>query len=186
VTYGQVRDEMLQELVDRVKGGDATVRAVRDALAPLKLLGTGLYDDAVGYVLEGTTPEVLLSVQQPGTVDLDGLFGAPVQFYSRWVSPDVIKQVAAVHKGWDPGCGITSRGRLYASADAAVLARLGRLLAQVCETAEVPAAVVPEWFYVRCTTVPSEERPTGTTTSTTPAGRSPASPTGGRPRSWSR
>lgn len=139
---------MLQELLDRVKGGDATVKAVRDALAPLKLLGNTVYDDAVGYVLQGATPEVLLNVQQPGTVDLDGLFGAPAQLWSRWVSPDVIKQVAAVHKGWDPGCGTTSRGRLYASADAAVLARLGRLLAQACKTAEVPAAVVPEWFYV--------------------------------------
>jgi len=148
VTYGQVRDEMLQELVDRVKGGDTTARAVRDALAPLKLLGTGVYDDAVGYVLQGTTPEVLMNVQQAGTADLDGLFGAPLRLWSRWVSPDVIEQVAAVHKGWNPDSGSMARGRLYASADAAVLARLGRLLAQACETAEAPAAVVPEWFYL--------------------------------------
>lgn len=138
---------MLQELVDRVKGGDTEAKAARDALAPLKLLGTGVYDDAVGYLLDGATPEVLMSVQQTGTVDLDGLFGAPLQTWSPWVSPDVIKQVSAVHKGWSPGAGIAARGRLYASADPAVLTRLGRLLAQVCETGEVPAAV-PEWFYV--------------------------------------
>lgn len=138
---------MLQELVDRVKGGDTTVKAVRDALAPLKLLGTGLYDDAVGYVLEGATPEVLVNVQQSGNTDLDGLFGAPLKLWSSWVSPDVIKQVAAVHKGWSEGSGITARGRVYASADVAVLARLGRLLAQVCHTDEAPATV-PEWFYV--------------------------------------
>ncbi|MFD6141857.1 DUF4132 domain-containing protein [Promicromonospora sp. NPDC060271] len=138
---------MLQELVDRVTGGDTTAKAVRDALAPLKLLGTGVYDDAVGYVLEGATPEVLVNVQQSGNTDLDGLFGAPLQVWSRWVSPDVVKRVAAVHKGWSEGSGITARGRVYASADAAVLARLGRLLAQVCETSDVPT-VVPEWFYV--------------------------------------
>lgn len=138
---------MLQELVDRVKGGDTTVKAVRDALAPLKLLGTGLYDDAVGYVLEGATPEVLVNVQQSGNTDLDGLFGAPLKLWSSWVSPDVIKQVAAVHKGWSEGSGITARGRVYATADAAVLARLGRLLAQVCHTDEAPDTV-PEWFYV--------------------------------------
>ncbi|MEU4386728.1 DUF4132 domain-containing protein [Promicromonospora sp. NPDC023805] len=138
---------MLQELVDRVKGGDTTVKAVRDALAPLKLLGTGVYDDAVGYVLEGATPEVLVNVQQSGNTDLDGLFGAPLKLWSGWVSPDVIKQVAAAHKGWSEGSGITARGRLYASADVAVLARLGRLLAQVCHTDEAPATV-PEWFYV--------------------------------------
>ncbi|MFC8800595.1 DUF4132 domain-containing protein [Promicromonospora sp. NPDC057138] len=139
---------MLQELVDRVKGGDGTARAVRDALAPLKLLGSGVYDDAVGYVLEGATPEVLMTVQQPGSADLDALFGAPVQTWSRWVSPDVIKQVAAAHKGWNPDAGIAARGRLYASAEPAVLARLGRLLAQVCDTADVSAAAGPEWFYV--------------------------------------
>jgi hypothetical protein len=138
---------MLQELVDRVTGGDATAKAVRDALAPLRLAGGGLYDDAVGYVLQGATPEVLVNVQQSGVGELDGLFGAPLQVWSRWVSPDVIKQVAAVHKGWNPDSGNAARGRLYASADAAVLARLGRMLAQVCDTADVPA-VVPEWFYV--------------------------------------
>jgi hypothetical protein len=148
VTYGQVRNEMLQELVDRVKGGDATVRAVRDALAPLKLLGTGLYDDAVGYVLEGTTPEVLTRVQGSTTGDLDTLFGSPARLYKSWVSPDLVKRVAAVHKGWNAGTGVTARGRLYASADVSVVARLARLLAQACETADVPAAAVPEWFYV--------------------------------------
>ncbi|GHH66344.1 DUF4132 domain-containing protein [Promicromonospora soli] len=148
MTYGQVRDEMLQELVDRVKGGDATVRAVRDALAPLKLLGTGLYDDAVGYVLEGTTPEVLTRVQGSSTGDLDTLFGSPARLYKSWVSPDLVKRVAAVHKGWNAESGVTARGRLYASADVPVVARLARLLAQACETAEVPAAAVPEWFYV--------------------------------------
>lgn len=138
---------MLQELVDRVTGGDTVTKAARDALAPLKLLGTGVYGDAVGYVLEGSTPEVLMSVQQPAAADLDSLFGAPLKLWSGWVSPDVVKRVGAVHKGWNIESGVAARGRLYASADPAVLARLGRLLAQVCETSEVPA-VVPEWFYV--------------------------------------
>ncbi len=147
MTDGWVRNEMLQELVDRVKGGDVAAKAVRDALAPLKLHGLGLYDDAVGYVLHGATPEVLMNVQQPGTVDLDALFGAPFQLWSRWVSPDVVKQVAAVHKGWNIDVGVAARGRLYASADVPVLARMGRLLAHVLDTSEVPA-VVPAWFYV--------------------------------------
>jgi hypothetical protein len=118
VTDGWVRNEMLQELVDRVKGGDATAKAVRDALAPLTLAGHGLYDDAVGYVLEGATPEVLMNVQQSGIADLDSLFGGPLRYWSRSVSPAVIKQVAAAHKGWSPDSGVSARGRLYASADA--------------------------------------------------------------------
>ncbi len=150
MTYGQVRDEMLQELVDRVKGGDATLRAVRDTLAPLKLLGTGLYDDAVGYVLQGTTPEVLNSLQASRTRDVDILLGSPGRLYEQWVSPDLAKQVTAVCKGWSLASGTAARGRVYTTADVATLARLGRLLAQACEAAELSAetADVPDWFFV--------------------------------------
>ncbi|WP_146197491.1 DUF4132 domain-containing protein [Promicromonospora sp. AC04] len=141
---------MLQELVDRVKGGDVAPRAVREALAPLKLLGAGLYEDAVGYVLQGTTPEVLTSLQASRTHDVDILLGSPGRLYEQWVSPDLAKQVTAVHKGWSLQSGLAARGRAYATADVATLARLGRLLAQAGDAAELPAeaAEVPEWFFV--------------------------------------
>jgi hypothetical protein len=137
---------MLQELVDRVKGGDGVVRAVRDALAPLKLLDTGRYDDAVGYVLEGATPGVLTGVASAGTDDVDRLLDQPgrIDYYSSWVSPDLVKQVAAVHKNWTPDVGLKARRRVYSDAGVETVVRFARLLAQACETVEIPG--VPEWL----------------------------------------
>ncbi|MDR7384799.1 DUF4132 domain-containing protein [Promicromonospora iranensis] len=141
---------MLQELVDRVKGGDGVARTVQDALAPLKLLNAalydGLYDDAVGYVLEGTTPEVLARVAPVRTDHVDSLLDQPgrTSYYSRWVAPDLVKQVAALHKNWTQEVGNRSRRRIYADAGVETVVRFARLLAQICETVEMPG--VPGWL----------------------------------------
>ncbi|MGI5187176.1 DUF4132 domain-containing protein [Promicromonospora sp. CA-289599] len=137
---------MLQELADRAKNGSEMVRATWDALAPLRLLSTGVYDDAVGYVLHGTTPEVLTGLAAAATEDIDRLLYEPGRAnpYTSWVSPDLAKQVAAAHKHWTKAKGITARRRVYADGSVEVVVRLARLLAQVCETVDVPG--VPDWF----------------------------------------
>ncbi|MFJ3405289.1 DUF4132 domain-containing protein [Promicromonospora sp. NPDC090134] len=137
---------MLQELMDRVRGGDETARGVADALAPLSLLGTGSYEDAVGYVLAGTTPEILTSLASAATEDVDRLLDQPgrTTYWSAWVSPDLVKQVAAVHKSWTTDKGVNGRRRFYATAGTAQAVRFARLLAQICETVEIPG--VPEWL----------------------------------------
>lgn len=139
--------EMRQELVDRVDDDGVAERAVRDALAPLKLLGAGLYDDAVGYVLMGAGPEVLARVRAARTQETEQLFRWPGRCSGGWPPEDAVRQVAAVHEGWDfePG-GITARGHVYAAADIATVVRLGRLLAEIGEAEKIPG--VPEWFYV--------------------------------------
>lgn len=146
VTDSWVRDEMLQELVDRVKGGDGVVRAVHEALAPLKLLGTDVYDDAVGYVLRGAAPAVLTGVESAATADIDRLLQEPGRTspYTSWVSPDLVKQVAAVHKHWTQEVGVRARRRIYSGASVEMVVRFARLLAQACDTVEIPG--VPEWL----------------------------------------
>ncbi|MFI2365416.1 DUF4132 domain-containing protein [Promicromonospora sp. NPDC019610] len=137
---------MLQELMDRVRGGDETARGVADALAPLSLVGTGLYEDAVGYVLEGTTPEVLTQVASAATDDVDRLLDQPgrTSYWSSWVSPDLVKKVAAQHKNWTTDKGVGGRRRVYAVGAMTQVVRLARLLAQACETVEIPG--VPAWL----------------------------------------
>ncbi|MFI8523138.1 DUF4132 domain-containing protein [Promicromonospora sukumoe] len=137
---------MLQELMDRVRGGDETARGVADALAPLSLLGTGQYEDAVGYVLEGTTPEILTSLASAATDDVDKLLDEPgrTSYWSSWVSPDLVKKVAAQHKNWTKDKGINGRRRVYALGAMSQVVRLARLMAQTGDTVEIPGA--PEWF----------------------------------------
>ncbi|MCP2266008.1 HEAT repeat-containing protein [Promicromonospora thailandica] len=132
--------------MDRVRGGDETARGVAEALAPLALLGGGLHEDATGYVLHGTTPEVLTRLAAAGTEDVDRLLGQPgrVQYWSSWISPELVKQVAAAHKGWTTDKGLHARRRFYAAAPVEQVVRLSRLLAQVSDTVEIPG--VPEWL----------------------------------------
>ena len=138
---------MRQELADRLDDGRVTERAVRDALAPLRLLGADLYDDAVGYVLTGAAPDVLARVRAARTQETDRLFRHPGRLYGDWPPEDAVSQVAAVHEGWDfePG-GISARGHVYATAGMATVVRLGRLLTEIGEAVTIPG--VPEWFYV--------------------------------------
>ncbi|WP_423463713.1 DUF4132 domain-containing protein [Promicromonospora sp. MS192] len=137
---------MLQELMDRVLGGDETARGAAEALAPLSLVSDGLYEDAVGYVLQGTTPEVLTGVASAATDDVDRLLDQPgrTTYWSSWVSPDLVKKVAARHKGWTTDKGVNARRRMYVTGSMEQVVRLARLLAQACETVEIPG--VPEWL----------------------------------------
>ncbi len=132
--------------MDRVRGGDETARGVADALAPLSLLGTGSYEDAVGYVLQGTTPEILTSLASASTGEIDKLLDEPGRssYWSSWVSPDEEKKVAAHHKNWTKEKGLNGRRRVYAVGAMPQVVRLGRVLAQITETVEIPG--VPEWL----------------------------------------
>lgn len=130
----------------RVLGGDETTREVREALAPLSLLGTGPYEDAVGYVLGGSAPETLTAVASASTDDVDRLLDQPgrTSYWSSWVSPDLVKRVSAQHKGWTTDKGVHARRRFYATASTEQVVRFARLLAQACATVEIPG--VPEWL----------------------------------------
>lgn len=103
-----------------------TSDAVRDCLAPLKVVRAELYDRAVGYVLDGAAPHVLhtLANQQPLDV---ALVASP----DAVLAEDRLDAVATAHPGWTQDVGQAARRTVYRTAPAPVLTRFGRLLTAV-------------------------------------------------------
>ncbi|MFC8800599.1 hypothetical protein ACFT2C_22935 [Promicromonospora sp. NPDC057138] len=91
-----------------------------EALEPLTAWGQDTFDLAVGYVRDGTTPEVLTALTETQTVDLRSL----------------------THRQHRTDAGLLALATVCATALAATIARLGRVLAAA--TAEpTPAGAVP-------------------------------------------
>ncbi|MBQ0953041.1 hypothetical protein QMA61_37005 [Streptomyces coelicoflavus] len=117
-----------------------TGQAVRDTLAPLKTVNRELYDRAVGHVLEGVGPaggeseicSALEALPAEEARRLNDLLDEPGPDGRKgFTSPDVVAQFAALHPGWTEYAAERARGVVYAAADPAAIARLGRVLLAV-------------------------------------------------------
>ncbi|MFF1278035.1 hypothetical protein ACFVZC_32335 [Streptomyces marokkonensis] len=115
-------------------------QAVRDTLAPLKTVDRGTYDRAVGYVLDGAGPsdgeaEILSALEALPAEEarrLNDFLDEPGPGGRKgFVSPDVVAQLAALHPGWTAHAAERTRGVVYAAADPAAIARLGKVLLAV-------------------------------------------------------
>lgn len=140
-------------IIGRLLGGgkDPVESRVREALAPLDLAERGLAGRAVGFVLHGTDPEVLLHLPRvSGTPSPSVLLGGPGRLkghYTHGVAAPVASAVVA---------GLEARSSWYQSLPVehpghetlALLVRLGKVLAAAAAPGVVddPGAGAPTWL----------------------------------------
>ncbi|GAB3460481.1 hypothetical protein GCM10027570_45490 [Streptomonospora sediminis] len=99
------------------------VRAVQDALAPLKSADAHAFGRAVGYVAEGADPDVLELLPS-----LQSEQRAMIARPEDRVPADRIDAVRALCPGWTREAAEAGRRAIYRDASADVLARFGRVL----------------------------------------------------------
>ncbi|WP_146197489.1 DUF4132 domain-containing protein [Promicromonospora sp. AC04] len=126
---------------------DKLSTAYQDALAPLKAIRPDMFEQALGYVRSGTAPEVLTALDAAPTHDVNGLMAEPsvVSFAYHRVGRSLVDRVRTARPGWTIHNGVRARMKVHTTAPAAVVARLGRVLATVGEVERV-AAGAPEWL----------------------------------------
>ncbi|MFC8800596.1 DUF4132 domain-containing protein [Promicromonospora sp. NPDC057138] len=130
----------------RAGGAEALEAAYGDALAPLRIKGEDLFEQAMGFVRDGTTAEVVDTLRKGRTGDVDQLMNKPAaQIPDFKVRGTLVEQVAALHPGWEAEAGVAARGTIYATAPAAVVVRLGHLLDAVT-TGKVQPEEAPRWL----------------------------------------
>jgi hypothetical protein len=139
---------MVQAVRDKVGGKDA-VAAVSDALRVLRIEGDALHERAVGYVLEGESPELVLELRGRDTTDLDAALSRPGFLTWTWTTDEIEKRVKKVTHGQRVEKAARTRGVAYTHVEVTPeqLSRMGRLLAAIAPDTEV-AADVPDWFGV--------------------------------------
>ncbi|MFC8800597.1 DUF4132 domain-containing protein [Promicromonospora sp. NPDC057138] len=125
---------------------EALARAYRDALAPLTLIGQDMFEQAVGYVRDGTPSWVPTKVEAADTHDVDVLMNSWVSwlYESRKL---LAERMAAAHPGWEAPVGVAARKTVHATAPVAAIVRLGRLLDVVVGNKPGPEGV-PDWLSV--------------------------------------
>ncbi len=127
-------------------GATSLEAAYGDALSPLRIKGEDLFEQAVGFVRDGTTPEVVAALRTARTGDVDQLMNKPAARIPDFkVRGTLVQQVAALHPGWEAGAGVAARGTIYATAAAPALVRLGHLLDAVT-TGKVLPEEAPRWL----------------------------------------
>ncbi|KES04840.1 hypothetical protein BU52_22590 [Streptomyces toyocaensis] len=138
-------------------------QAVRDTLAPLKAVDRGTYDRAVGYVLQGAGPsgdeaEMLSALEALPAEEarrlIDFLDEPGPGGREGFVSADVVAQLDALHPGWTAYAAERTRGVVYAAADPAAIARLGRVLLAVTREVTLDHYDETSWKRVRTDVVP--------------------------------
>ena len=101
--------------------------ALGTCLAPLKT--EHVFDGAIGYVLHGTGPEILATLD-----DLRSTPGAKVVSAGRRWHQNDIPAVAEVEPGWSRDAGAAARLVVHRDAPADVLVRFGHLLNAIART----------------------------------------------------
>lgn len=128
-------------------GASAALEAAyADALAPLRIKSDGLFEQAVGFVRDGTTPEVVDTLGKTRTGDVDRLMNRPAdRLFETKVGKRLVQQVTDLYAGWDVQACVTARRAIYATAPVAVVVRLGRVLAAVVGEQVTPEDA-PQWL----------------------------------------
>ncbi|MFG6444736.1 DUF4132 domain-containing protein [Microbacterium sp. P07] len=137
-------------------GNGAAVKELRTGLRPLVLLGGDVLDRAVGYVLDGTTPEVVLELDQtrnPRVAELAAIRELPARWMygMQGVSADEARALGIT----DPTAqqrfpqDTQAARREWMASDAAQadqVARLGRLLVSVGPAPRTAGQEIPGWL----------------------------------------
>ena len=117
-------------------------------MAPLKAIRPDMFEQALGYVRSGTSPEVLTALDAAPTDDVDRLMAEPGSGgLSYRVADKTVDRVRTARPGWTVDNGVRARVTVHTTAPAAAVARLGRLLATIGDVDRV-AAGAPEWLTV--------------------------------------
>ncbi|WP_460754401.1 DUF4132 domain-containing protein [Myceligenerans cantabricum] len=139
---------MLEAVRDRL-GRKSAAGAVQDALKVLRIEGDALHERAVGYVLHGESPEVVLELEGRDTGDLDAGLHKPGYLGWTWTHQNLEKRVKKATSGLTIEKAARLRGNVYMDGTVTPeqLSRLGRLLAAIATGTDVFAAV-PDWYGV--------------------------------------
>ncbi|MFJ3405285.1 DUF4132 domain-containing protein [Promicromonospora sp. NPDC090134] len=127
--------------------GDELLTAYQEALAPLRAILPDTFEQALGYVRDGTTPEVLATLDAATTHAVYLLMAEPgaVGYSYHAADKGIVHRVRRARAGWAVHEGVRARMTVHTTAPAAAVARLGRLLATIGDVDRV-SPPAPGWL----------------------------------------
>ena len=141
---------------DRLKsmlGGrvDGPSEPLRQALMPINAVSNPLYDRAVAFVHDGSSPEVLLELDGAHQPELMTLLKYPAQLqsWSRWLPDDVKVRLREAGVSGDPNKTVpNSRSQLYRNTTLTQpqFLRFGYVLAAIGQGPNRQVPGVPKWL----------------------------------------
>lgn len=141
----------MANILGRLVGSKGPSRELRDALKALLLESQDLFDQAVGHVHDGSTPEVLMALDGRDTSAVNSVMGAPGSATSyRWVDQALAGRTREV-TGSTPDQISAARSDLYEVDGSLTIeqeVRLARLLTAIATDVEGAREGVPAWLTV--------------------------------------